>query len=416
MNRKKFIPVSYSVIPFEDDRYLKLRVKVMHLGLNLNNTNFDQSAVDDAAESLKNIPMLAFVKKTDGAESKDFGGHEFEFKITQNGFEYIYLGRPVGIIPESNNYELAPDESGKVFVWVDAYIWKDYANEALGIIEDSGKKRVSMEIRADEASWEDNAGYWDVKKYRYTGITLLGDDVQEAMVGASAEIVNFSANSDIVGVVAQYKAQLDELLNSEKVEIDVDETEEIEEDDNVIEDLEAENEETEDENENESEEFEAEVDEEIEPEGNEENLEGDENFDKNVENEAGEETNDGEEDYTSIIESLKAENESLKSELEAFRAEKAERELSELNSQKDALIAEFTDLEGVEGYSVIVEAKEQLSLEELDMRLYALRGKFSASKKKEEESFDLAFINNYSTKNNNEPDWADIVKNYKEEN
>jgi hypothetical protein len=326
------------------------------------------------------------------------------------------LGRPVGIIPESNNYELAPDESGKVFVWVDAYIWKDYANEALGIIEDSGKKRVSMEIRADEASWEDNAGYWDVKKYRYTGITLLGDDVQEAMVGASAEIVNFSANSDIVGVVAQYKAQLDELLNSEKVEIDVDETEEIEEDDNVIEDLEAENEETEDENENESEEFEAEVNEEIEPEGNEENLEGDENFDKNVENEAGEETNDGEEDYTSVIESLKAENESLKSELEAFRAEKAERELSELNSQKDALIAEFTDLEGVEGYSVIVEAKEQLSLEELDMRLYALRGKFSASKKKEEESFDLAFINNYSTKNNNEPDWADIVKNYKEEN
>lgn len=417
MNRKKFIPVSYSVIPFEDDRYLKLRVKVMHLGLNLNNTNFDQAAVEEAAESLKNIPMLAFIKKTDGNGSADFAGHEFEFKVTQDGIEYIYLGRPIGIVPESNNYELAPDESGKMFVWVDAYVWKDYANEGLKIIEDAGKKRVSMEIKADDLSYNEEAGYFDIKKYRYTGITLLGDDVQEAMVGASAEVVNFSANNEVVSVVAEFKKQLDAILNFEEEQL-----EELEADEEIqtVEDLPGEDfEEEKSVEENTNEENTSEENEKDFTEENEENDEtvdeNEENFDKSDETQDSEETNEQEGvDYSAVIEALENENAELKAELESFRLEKAEKELAQLNSQKDELIAQFSDLVEMEGYQEIVSNKENLSLEELDIRLFALRGKFSTQQKS--PNYEFAFLANYTAQNNNEPEWADIVKNYKEEN
>lgn len=186
------LPVHFTIDDtFDNERFLKLRVKVMHTGLNLNNYHFGAEAIEKAAPTLSNIPLLAFIKKVDGEENDDFAGHEYEIRITKDGAKFVYLGRPIGIIPETNNYSLETDESGKTFVVVDAYVWRDYANKGLDIIERDGIKKVSMEIKLDGYSLEDS--YIEILDYSYIGVALLGEDVNEAMIGAKAEVVNFSS-------------------------------------------------------------------------------------------------------------------------------------------------------------------------------------------------------------------------------
>ena len=189
--RKINVPLSYEVSnSFDSERFLKVRIKIMHAGLNLNNSYFSSEVIDKAKPTLANIPILAFVKKEDGTSNEDFAGHEFEIKITEDDIKYVYLGRPIGIIPETNNYTVESDEDGKQFVIVDGYVWKQYANSALDIINRDQVKKVSMEVIVNEYDWQDN--YVDILDYSYTGVTMLGENVREAMLGAKADIITYS--------------------------------------------------------------------------------------------------------------------------------------------------------------------------------------------------------------------------------
>lgn len=189
--RKINLPLSYEVnTSFDSERFLKVRIKVMHSGLNLNNSYFSSEVIEKAKLTLANVPILAFIKKEDGNANEDFAGHEFEIKITEDDVKYVYLGRPIGIIPETNNYTIESDEDGKQFVVVDGYVWKQYANSALDIINRDQVKKVSMEVIVNEYDWQDN--YVDILDYSYTGITMLGENVREAMLGAKADIITYS--------------------------------------------------------------------------------------------------------------------------------------------------------------------------------------------------------------------------------
>lgn len=212
MNKKILnLPLSYEQSDFSDERFTKVRVKVMHNGLNLNNSRFSDAVIEAAAPSLKNIPLLAFTKKVDGTDEADFAGHEFEFKITENGVKYIYLGRPIGMVPETNAYSYEEDEEGVKFVSVDAYIWNDYANEALDIVQRDGGKSVSMEVSVQDYDSENGAGI-DILEYKYNGIVLLGEDVPPAMKKARLDVAKFSMNS-ISEFVSNFSRDLQETID-----------------------------------------------------------------------------------------------------------------------------------------------------------------------------------------------------------
>lgn len=213
MIKKKYLqlPITYEQTNFDnDDRFVKVRIKVMHNGLNLNNSSFSDQAIEKAAATLSNIPLLAFTKTRDGADEADFLGHEIEFKITDGGIKYVYLGRPIGMIPESNNYSYEEAEDGRKFVTVDGYIWTSYANEALEIIERDGGKNVSMEIKVD--AYSDNESVLDITDYKYTGIAFLGEDVPPAMMGARADLAEFSFQG-VQEFVANFAVELQSALN-----------------------------------------------------------------------------------------------------------------------------------------------------------------------------------------------------------
>lgn len=392
------LPVSYSVTDsFDSERFMKLRVKVMHTGLNLNNSNFSLAAIEKARPTLANIPLLAFIKKTDGDSNADFGGHEYEIKITEDDIKYVYLGRPIGIVPETNNYAVETDEEGKTFVVVDAYVWKDYANSALDILNRDEVKKVSMEVNVNDYEWQEDYSYVDIKDYAYTGIALLGEDVREAMIGAQAEVVKFSVGS-ITSMLAELRAELANF--TAEAEVTVDESENFSALDEPIEPA------TESTVINESEDFDSSLTEpETEMAAEEETVVIVEPI---IENNETVETNEFEikineleaqnQEYEQLIADLKNENAQL---LEF----KLNIEKAELNMKKEELFNAFDDLTEEE----IAPLKEaDFSLEELEIRLFALRGqKVSVIKPVQKLIIDTAFG---VTTRKAEPIYADLVK------
>lgn len=437
-NKRVNLPISFSKAEFDDDRFLKVRVKVMHSGLNLNQSNFDANVIEDAKPTLANIPLLAFVKKMDGEDTSDFAGHEWELKITNNEMKYVYLGRPIGIVPETNNYEFSVDESGKQFVSVDAYVWKDYANEALDIFERDQAKKVSMEINAYDYEIKDS--FVDIKKYAYTGIAVLGDEVSEAMIGAKAEVIRFSENS-INGMMLQLKDAMQKFAetnkevddaeeNIEDVEENVEDIQENTEDN--LEDSSNEDADSEDHSENkdsdeqdDTEDLDPEMNEDSEENketqtensdeftnaenGNTENSdteekksEGEENFSKNDESVATPLVNDEEVENLKIeLQNLRQENETLKNELDSLKEFKANTEKIEKQRNLETLFSSFEDLAELKEFSIIKENAENDTLEMTELKLFALRGKYATGN---------GLIATNFTSNADEPDWLKLVK------
>jgi hypothetical protein len=399
------LPVSYSATDsFDSERFMKLRVKVMHTGLNLNNSNFSLAAIEKARPTLANIPLLAFIKKTDGDSNADFAGHEYEIKITEDDIKYVYLGRPIGIVPETNNYAVETDEEGKTFVVVDAYVWKDYANSALDILNRDEVKKVSMEINVNDYEWQDDYSYVDINDYAYTGIALLGEDVREAMIGAQAEVVKFSVGS-ITSMLAELKAELANFTAEPEVTVDESVTKTTEPED-----------------------FSS-LEEPVEPMTEPIATLKPEDFDSSW-TEPETEMTAGEEAVTTVepiiennetiktnefeikineLETQNKEYEQLIAELKNENAQLLEFKLNiekaELNTKKEELFNAFDDLTEEE----IAPLKEaDFSLEELEIRLFALRGqKVSVIKPVQKLIIDTAFG---VTTRKAEPIYADLVK------
>jgi len=180
-----------------DDSLIPVDIKVMHDGLNLNETTFFDEAIEDAKETLKNKPILGYIKKGEGTNESDFSGHEIEISMNDNGMQVVYLERPLGTVPESNNYSIQTDKNGKKFVYCRGYLWKEYLNSGYEILQSNPKKSVSMEIAVDDYDVNSD-GSLNVKKYRYLGITILGDNVLPAMDGAEMNVVGQFAKEDNV--------------------------------------------------------------------------------------------------------------------------------------------------------------------------------------------------------------------------
>lgn len=393
MNKFLRLPLVYEKQDFNDDRFVKVRVKVMHNGLNLNGSSFSDAAIEKAAATLKNIPLLAFVKKTDGVDDADFAGHEFEYRWDEDGIKYTYLGRPIGMIPETNNYTYEEDENGIKFVYADGYIWTDYANEALEIMQRDDSKSVSMEIRVN--SYSDNESVLEITDYKYTGIAVLGDDVPPAMMGAKVDIANFSAEG-LGEFVANFSATLQEALEPNPEEPTEPEF---------------------------SSDPEPEV---VEPEMVEPEI---------VEPESSPEPEvTVEVDFEKELAEIQMEAASLKKELEEIRAElefrkaellktqeekveleqfKARVEKEEFSMKVKELIVDFSDLEETEINEII---SNNTNLEEIELKLFAARGKKASIKAPAQkiQTYGVWDSQIRQDKETNEPVWASLVKKYSE--
>lgn len=208
MNKKDFVQIVKTPSIFEvdqnfdDDRFMRVRIAVMHSGENLNKSSFSTDVIRDARDTFANIPVLAnVVKYTDdnGDVHYDYGGHDAHIEedaFNDGDYRLIYDEQAVGVIPESNNFQIVhDDDSDKDYVYVDAYLYKEYGNYATDILQErDGKTDVSAEIYTDEISFDAKNQVVIVNKMRMSGVTLLGEDVNPAMKGANATVFSVSAD------------------------------------------------------------------------------------------------------------------------------------------------------------------------------------------------------------------------------
>ena len=121
---------------FDSDKYIKMRLRVCHDGVNPNKSEFNILDMEKSEDSIKNIPILANVVFEED-EEPDFGAHDMEIeedKMNEGEYRVIYKETPVGIVPETNNYKIS-EFNGRNYVFVDCFIFRGYGNYAEDIVE-----------------------------------------------------------------------------------------------------------------------------------------------------------------------------------------------------------------------------------------------------------------------------------------
>jgi len=197
------VPVTYSVDDgFDNDKFLKLRLKVCHNARSLHNTRFTTPSLNKAKNSSANIPILAHIFENNDGDL-EIGEHDFVFendRYNPGKNRQIYLEQPVGVVPENNSYEIV-EEDGISYVYLDAYIWKGYSNYCVDILKNSERIKLSMEVDFLDYHYSGEEQCYLINDYKYRAITLLGGDNRPAMQNSGGSIVNYCAADEKLGVV-----------------------------------------------------------------------------------------------------------------------------------------------------------------------------------------------------------------------
>ena len=220
------LPINKIEYSKSNKNLIKCTIYVMHTGENLNYSSFSEESVLKAKESLKNVPILANIKHDEDRNPTDFGGHDMDLHIIEraNGdceFKTVYIEKPVGVIPETNNYRIETLENGEKWVVVEGYIWKEYSDSHELLVKSD--KKISMEISVNGGFFDDNFMY-HIEDYEYLGVTILGEENPPAM-GDRATISLFNKSEDFK---VEYTKLLEEVKNFEEGGIEVEETKELE--------------------------------------------------------------------------------------------------------------------------------------------------------------------------------------------
>ncbi|GAA0102515.1 hypothetical protein UT300012_32300 [Paraclostridium bifermentans] len=189
MNRKiKFetsIEVTDEII---NNNAHRARLKVLHDGLNQNNSNVPVEAIEESIATLANKPILAYIERDENGDAIGFGGHESHLEIKEKDGE-LFVSEffdeiPIGVIPETHNAKVE-EIDGKNYLTCDCLIWKGYSNEAYDMLVENEKNDVSCEMEVKALEFDDD-NVMHIKKFNFLGVTVIG--VPPGMIGAEIDM------------------------------------------------------------------------------------------------------------------------------------------------------------------------------------------------------------------------------------
>lgn len=170
-------------------------IDVMYSGKNRNGSKITRESVDEAVSTLYNVPIIGeFIEYKD-----DFGDHSGELEPDENGdLKYVVKTRPYGVVNESTkiswSYKEVDGELKECFSCT-GKLWTGKYPELMTLIE-NGSKGQSMEITDVEGD-TDTDGYFDIKKFKFSALCILGDDVEPCFENSKVEVKTlFTKNKD----------------------------------------------------------------------------------------------------------------------------------------------------------------------------------------------------------------------------
>lgn len=232
----------------KDTRFLKVTIDVLNTGANYNGSYFSKEVVDENIDTIKNTPILGFIKYDDYTRENDFKGHEYVIKRTENGVEQFYSGSCYGVIPEScaPRWITKTTDTGEELetLQVDGLMWEKFS-DATGILKRDSEKSQSMELYTSsiEGYDDENDGLFHFQKFSFDGCCLLGEGIQPAMLDANVRVndVNFSVNDFVKSIQSELNdkfTMFSNLINEKNVQGGVRNMHEDIKDDKTIEDVE----------------------------------------------------------------------------------------------------------------------------------------------------------------------------------
>ena len=168
-----------------DERFIPVKLKIVHSGLTAKGFYFTEDSLYRAAHTLCNVPILAKFSK----ETQDAMGHEYSIKRSKIGKEhYLHFEEvPIGVVPESSEIDITYEDD-KLFMYATGLIWERYANEMKYVLQRDEEKQISMEIVVMDGEQKPD-GTTEVKEFGFSGITILGESYVPGVSGAVIKIL-----------------------------------------------------------------------------------------------------------------------------------------------------------------------------------------------------------------------------------
>ena len=198
---------SFGKIKTEDTTTMGLTpctLMACHTELNRNKSFIEEGVMNNALASFSNRPILGYIHQLEDG-SWNFWDHRMSIEEDGDETRIEYLESPIGVIPESCNAHLEYDEEhDKNYVVVNGYLYDDYGNRAVEIIqENGGNVDVSVELAINSMSYNAKENYLNIEDFTFMGVTCLGKTpdgtvVHPGMEGANLRLDNFSAKQNSI--------------------------------------------------------------------------------------------------------------------------------------------------------------------------------------------------------------------------
>ena len=172
--------IDYYKVLKDDPNLMLLEAYIVSEKENRHDTYFTIESIQDASQTLANKPIICIWNES----AKDFKGHAY----TDGEMRYQDA---VGCIPETNYAEVV-DYMGKKFQKCVIAIWKHYYPHVAQKLASDGGAKISMEIESLK-EYERPDGLFEIQKFRYLGITLIGMNYTEAIPNAKVKVIKYTA-------------------------------------------------------------------------------------------------------------------------------------------------------------------------------------------------------------------------------
>ena len=375
--------------------FARVKVYVCYAGRNRNFSSISEEVLEDMSKTIYGIPMVAEYDETNNC----FKGHGGKVEISDKGIEFVQTTVPYGFVDPVTPvfYEEVTELDGMTkhnYLCCYAYLWYKRYPEVENVLrnQDNSKIGQSMEIHVNSYEF-DEEDYCIIKDGHFSALCMLG--VEPCFESASVTSKFSKEESDVweemINSFKKYAVEEEEEEDDEEEEEDYekeDKDEEIEKEDNQEEDYEKD-------------------DEDEDKDDNEEDEDDDEDEKEDFQKKY-EESQEEIMRLKAMYSDLQANYSELESEIIELRAYKEAEENKRLEQQlEENVFAKFRELEGLEGYADIFNARFELNETDLIIRLKALAfdNNMTINNKKEEKKQTKKFLLDNSTKDKESSDW-----------
>lgn len=183
------IPITFQKLTNYDDRFMTVKIWLMHLEENYNGSYFSKDVVQSAIPSLANTPILGFIQQNKDKDI-DFTDHRSVLVKEKGRYQVKYIGQAYGVIPESNNAQfekkVCDDGVEREFLTVEGLIW-DKWDDSTNIFNRDEVKGQSMELHDKYNGEFEDDRLFHFTDFQFFGACVLGEDVTPAMEGSTIE-------------------------------------------------------------------------------------------------------------------------------------------------------------------------------------------------------------------------------------